>query len=244
MVVKDIFPKVEYPNDRESIEHIIKEYDKDFENSYLPDKAKNSMWIIYIIILSASYNIFNNAEVSLFLRSIYCIPTVSFTLYLIFLSKKIKKDLKKNKKLHKKIDFLYIIFFYLFLSIVGFGIEIDDFTKWGNKEYYLSICSVLISSILIMIYSVKLSPKKFMNRYRDASVDYEKYNIVKTFILSMGPVAVMCIYIAKPYYFIVIFSYIIRIILPGVTLFRRFCYSQYDKIQELKKQIGYVEKEK
>ncbi len=52
MVVRSIFPKINYPNDKNSIKHIITEYEKVLEYK-LDDKSvdKKLMFIIYFFII-------------------------------------------------------------------------------------------------------------------------------------------------------------------------------------------------
>lgn len=244
MVVKNIFKEVEYPSDEESIEHIIREYDKRLQNIWINTKdidGRCSEYVMLILTVIAVIYTLSCWQISIIVRSLYIVPCTICMIYYLKVVKFQKEEADKLKGWFKIIG-MKVMLVYNFLYIGIFFGEIQFcINKWQDREYFFSAFILIILSIISIIIARIKAPKKFINQYQ-----YKKRKVSTsiTIIKSMIVFFACIINVHKPYRIIVIASYIILIILSGIMTYVFFEYSQYDKIQELKKQINYKPKNK
>lgn len=237
MVVKNIFKNVEYPNDRKSIEHIIKEYDKVLGfKLYGKPVEKKLMFIIYIFIIMINIYILKCSWLPSGIKVLYTILPAISIVYDIILRIKIKNRHNKDTKLLFKalISFLAVIWCFIYIGVMFY--ETFLFDKWTYKEHLISFGVLVIASALIFI-KVRIGlPKKFIKKYQ---YNNNKFFTVDSVAVAIIQLLICIVYFRKPYMLLLIITYIFVPVYLGAITYMFFEYQQYDKIQELKKQINY-----
>lgn len=110
MLANSIFKDVEYPSDRKSIEHIIREYDKVLEYKLYGDKTtKKQMYIAQFFCIVIIAYIFKCSWISLIIRTIYMMPLAICLIYNIILFRKVKKVSLKIKNCI--IDLIFVLIY-------------------------------------------------------------------------------------------------------------------------------------
>ncbi|MCY6958013.1 hypothetical protein [Clostridium brassicae] len=243
MLVDNIFPKVNYPDDKKSIEHIIKEYDKvlKYKLKGRLSKTEKPGYIIQFFSIAFVPYIITCSWISLGIRVLYVIPLIFSVIYNIVLFKKVKDSDFEDEKIFYKFENSNIFLLIAFIYGGIFGFQTVLFGKWNNKEYL--ICFIILALFsLITFMKVRIeSPKKFIKQYLYTDNKMPSYS---TIIIPIVQLLVSIAYFKKPYFFILILSYIFLVVFSGFVTYGYFEYLQYDKIQELKKQINYIPKEK
>lgn len=109
--------------------------------------------------------------------------------------------------------------------------------KNKNSYYALGFGLMFILSIIIAIKVCYRAPKSFIENYL-----YKDRKIIKpsSIVKSVAIFSVMIANVYKPYRLVLILSYLLFLFLVGAMTYSIFEYKQYDKIQELKKQIHYI----
>jgi hypothetical protein len=237
MVVKDIFSKVNYPSDRKSIEHIIKEYEKvlEYKLNGLSRREKPG-YVIQIGVIMAIIYIFECSWISLWIRTLYIIPLIISVIYNIALFKKVKNSNFSDEKKFYKFKNSNIILIFTFIYGGTFGFQTVLFEKWNNNEYVISLGILVLFSLLTFIKVRIEAPKKFIKQYLHTDNKIHSYS---TIIIAIVQLLVSIAYFQKPYFFILILSYVFLVVASGFIAYGYFEYVQYDKIQDLKKQINY-----
>lgn len=241
MVVKEFFKDVEYPEDKESIKHIIKEYDKVLEHKlYGFERTKKPAYVIQLGSMAFVYYISICSWISLWIRALYIIPLIISVVCNILLFKNVKKsnyDEKAFYKFHISSGLLLTSFIY------GgtFGYETVLFSKWDNSNYIISFCLLIFFSLITCIKYRIGAPKKFIKQYLHTDNKIYSYS---TLIIPVVQLSVSIAYFEKPYFLLLICSYIFLVIFIGLMSYAYYEYKQYDKIQELKKEINYIPKER
>ncbi|WP_238916394.1 hypothetical protein [Clostridium sp. YIM B02555] len=232
MLIKHVFQKVDYPRDRKSIEHIIKEYDKNL-NHLLVVKESNKLgkYVLYIMSILIIFYVFNCSWVSIFVRLLYIIPCALIIICNSILILQIKKH-KENKKLQYKYKVFELIFISMFIYIGTFFIESILFSrKWGDENYLEWFYVLVILCIVTFLMARVNAPKKFIKKFQYQENKLYTPSSILTSITSL----LICIsYYNKPYYLVLIVSYIILILMSGLVTYIFFVYRQYDNIQKLK----------
>lgn len=241
MVVKSIFEEVDYPSDKKSLEHMIKEYDKRLEYKIGLPISKKPNYLFHIFSIINLFYIIKCSSISIFIRLLYMMPLFLSVIYSIILFNKAKKDNYNDEKLfYKLINFDIIhIFIYIYSGI--FMYETVVFRKWTSQEYLMSFMILIILATLSSIIARIEAPKRFLNNYKNNKRElFTAYSA----IIPIVQVLVGVTYFNRPYYLLLIASSIFVVVISGVMTYILFIYNQYDKIQELKKEINYIHKER
>ncbi|KAJ51425.1 hypothetical protein BD780_002147 [Clostridium tetanomorphum] len=243
MLVNSIFPKVNYPDDKKSIEHIIKEYDRRMEHILgYPNTKKVGKYILDIISILLIVYILKCSSVSFGIRILYMLPLIICIIYKNILLIKAQKDNYKNKKFYYGLKNFNIISICVFIFSGIFMIEsLLFYRKWSDENYFISFCILAILSAISFIIARTIAPKKFIESYQYKE---NKLYITSSIFVGIVTLLVSIAYFSKPYYLILILSYVMVVVMSGLMTYTTFIYKQYDKIQELKKQINYIPKEK
>lgn len=235
MVVRSIFPKINYPNDKNSIKHIITEYEKVLEYK-LDDKSvdKKLMFIIYFFIIVITIFLFKSKLIPASISVIYSIPSISAIIYDAELRRRIKKCSTEDTKILFKslISFLALTWLLLYIGVALY--EALLFNKWTYKEYWISLGILSISSGLIFIYVRMKVTKKFIKKYQYGN---NKFFTMNSVVISIIEFLICIAYFRKPYLLLLITTYIFLPVYLGAIVNIIFEYLQYDKIQELKKKL-------
>ncbi|PRR81137.1 hypothetical protein [Clostridium vincentii] len=235
MVLKSIFKNVNYPKDRGSIEHIITEYDKNLEFKLhgIP-KLKKPGYIFYFIDIGIILFILQCSWISLGIRALYLIPIAISVICNIVLFKKAKNNNFKDEKLfYKYINSNFILLVVLlYASIFMFEIAL---LGWTDVNCLISLIYLVSFSLLAFIIARIRAPKKFIKHYLKKESNKTPYVPIAGVSLIIGGI----VYLTKPYFIALIVSYPLVTVLIGFSAYVIFDYQQYDKIQELKKEINY-----
>jgi hypothetical protein len=242
MVVNNIFPKIKYPNDRNSIEHIIKEYDRKLEHLLnINNSNKFGKYCAYALCLGIELYILKCSYVSVFIRCLYIMPVIAWVLYHIYIYCSIKNDYS-NRKIHYKLKLFNIVFICIFLYSGTFMFESILFGgKWVDCDYLICFCILMILCSLSFVIARINAPKKFIG---DFQYKENKLYTPSSILIGVISLSVCIAYFNKPYYLLLIIAYIAILIMFGLSTYIYFVYEQYDKIQELKKEINYIPKER
>ncbi|WP_238916392.1 hypothetical protein [Clostridium sp. YIM B02555] len=244
MVVKNIFPKVNYPDDKNDIKHIIKEYDKVLEYKLYGSVLKNQKsggYIIQLIVAMAIIYIFKCSWISFWIRSLYFIPLIISIVYNIWIAIKAKKNNFNEEKMLYKFKMSEIILIIALIYGGTFCYETVIFDKWDNKNYFVYFSILVLFSVLTFMKFRVEAPKKFIKQYQYTDNKINSYNMI---IIPIVQLLVSIAYFEKPYFLLLIGSSVFLVFFLGVISYTFFEYEQYDKIQELKKEINYIPKER
>lgn len=235
-----MFREAEYPSDKRSIERIIREYDKEVsllinnseQNEIKFRKAKYIMIIFSFLSIIYSFKFY---WIPAIIKISYIVPFVIFMVFYFKLSLKIKRSNCSDKKLKlKMINYnLMLICFFIYLEIfIIESIYLD--IEWQSPFYIISYAVFIFFCIAVTIIGRVKAPKRFIKNYQ-----YRNRKIVTagSVSVSITTILVSIAYFHKPYRLIVIMSYIMVIVMCYLMAYKIFEYKQYDKIQELKKQI-------
>jgi len=241
MVVKSIFRNVEYPKDRKSIEHIIKEYDKVLEYKLHGfSRTEKPGYVIQILGIALVVYIFECSWISLWIRLLYIIPLIVSVTYNIFSFIKVKSSNHNEEKKNYKFNNSSVILLISFIHGGIFGYETVLFRK-DYKDYLIYFIILVFFSLLNLIKYRREAPQKFIRQYLYTDNKIYKYN---TIIIALVQLLVSIAYFEKPYFLLLIVSSIFLVIFLGMMSYAFFEYQQYDKIQDLKKEINYMPKKK
>ncbi|KAJ51424.1 hypothetical protein BD780_002146 [Clostridium tetanomorphum] len=150
MLVNNIFPKVNYPNDKKSIEHIIQEYDKVLAyklKGRFSKKEKLGYAIQFPSIVFALY-IITCSWISLGIRVLYVIPLIFSVIYNIVLFKKVKDSDFEDEKIFYKFENSNVFLLVSFIYGGTFGFQTVLFGKWSNTEYLISFIILAFFSLI------------------------------------------------------------------------------------------------
>lgn len=237
MVVKKFFKDAVYPTDRKSIEHIIKGYDEMIDSLLALEYSSKGVCTIFIGIICLIFFVLRNPDTYLVIKLVYTLPPIISIIYYLRLSiiaKNKKTDLKFCYR-RKKFGSLYFENF-IFIATLAFETVLLD-VKNKNTYYALGFGLLFALSIVIVIKVRYSAPKSFIQNYL-----YKNRKIIKpsSVVKNVVIFLVMLANVYKPYRLVLILSYLLFLILVGAVTYSIFEYKQYDKIQELKKQINYI----
>jgi len=241
MVVKNIFKNVEYPKDRGSIEHIIKEYDKRLEHKLGLPISKKPSYIFHMFSIINMFYILSCSGISIFIRSLYVVPLISCTIYNILLLKKVRENNYNDKKLFYKLINFDVIHIFIYIYSGTFMYETVIFKKWTDENYLISFCIIVMLSAISSIMARMEAPKRFIENYKNKK---SKLFTLSSLTIVIVQLLVSIAYFNKPYYLLLIGSSMFLVIMSGLMTYVLFIYNQYDKIQDLKKQINYIPNKK
>lgn len=237
MVVNSIFKNVKYPKDRESIEHIITEYDKNLEYkvSGILNSKRSSIFYTAFSILVILY-ILKCTEVSFIIRALYLIPLAATILYNIVLFKKAGNNNYKDEKLIYKFNNSSFLLLIMFIYSATFLIENSLFNEWTDENYLISFGILFLLFLLTFIWARIKAPEKFIKNFQNKK---SKVYTPSSIIFVVVAVLVSIANFSQPNRLILIVSYIFLVLISGLITNSIFICQQYDRIQELKKEINY-----
>ena len=181
------------------------------------------------------YYIIKAIDSSIILKALYIIPFFLCVIYCMKVEFECKiSNYKKIKNCYKasKVS-LALIWFYIY--IMSFIMEFVLLERQSNKMLYLLI--FLMISCCEAGYTFFKGSDRFINNFQFKNIKFNKTSK----ICESSIVLLVCIInFHKPYKLILIGILILMIILVPVIVNLIFEYKQYDKIQELKKQINYI----
>jgi hypothetical protein len=238
VVVKNFFKDVEYPRDKESIKHIINEYDKVLEYKLYGDKiTKKQMFFSQFFCIVILLYILKCSWVSIEVRSIYIIPLVVCLIYNFILFRRVSITGFEDRKLYYRFNISTFILISFFIYCATFMYQTIVFTKWDDKNYLICFGIVLLFSIITSIVNRVLAPKRFINAFLYRNNKLAPVNVIAVAIIEL---LIVIVYFNKPTFILLITSYFVVIFCFSCIAPMCFEYHQYDKIQELKKEINYI----
>jgi hypothetical protein len=235
MVVENYFNKLKDKKDIKIIKGILREYDKNIDsrrNSPVLKSSSNNFTVIftgYFISICA----FLFGDISPLIKLIYTLPLFIVSTIDLILFLKLKKNNFNNRKLFYQ--HLIIMFFIIILMLFTgtYAFQFFLFKSWKEIDYLKSILLLASCLIPIIIATLYDAPKKFLKEFVNTN---NKYKSVSTALSGIISTLVIIFNIFKPYYLILVLSYVLILWLTKYTTYLVYKYKQYDLIEDLRNQ--------